>query len=273
MTSTAVRAGHRLITGVCALLLAACAGTPTVTDGSSPGPPSTEPVTTSTESSEDPTTETFDNPETEDPDVTEDAEAGNGGVNVELPGLPIGGNAEVDPTDPTWRCAVVNWTGSPEQPPAEVNVTLTALAVAPAGVYEIIDGGCSDLGPCLDRPGVLTGGQCAVAVRQVSASPGHQGELRVTTGTISCAAEAVALCEQFQVDLAENGATLPGVTWSDALTEWPVTNDDDGTDDDGTDDDGTDDGGTDENGTDDDGTDQNGTPGDGSDGGATTEGP
>lgn len=230
-----------------AILLSACGGTPTVED---PGTVGTGTASTGTSEQTDepstgatePTTETFEEPETEDPDATEDADGGNGGgVSVDLPGLPIGGNAEpADASDPTRRCAEVNWTGLPADPPAEVNLTLTELGTYPPGVYEIVDGGCGgDLGPCLDRPGAVTGGnRCAVGIRQVAASPDEVGALFVTSGTISCAPGEEAICDQFQTDLASN-AELGRIEWFDALSEWPPTPEtEDGTDD------GDDDGGT-----------------------------
>lgn len=229
MDTVPVPAPSRLLTCLVALLLlGGCGGTPTAQDASTPIASRTTISTTGSQSPgepsspDGPTTETFEEPQTEDPDVTEEAGGdGGGGVQVDLPGLPIGGTALQDETDPTWRCAEVNWTGSPEQPPVGVNLTITSLGVTPSDVYELTDGGCGAPGPCLDQPGVLTGGgQCAVSVRQVAANPDASGELFVTGGNISCAPGDEALCEQFLTDLDQN-PQLARIGWSDGLTEWP----------------------------------------------------
>ena len=238
-----------IVAAVLAILLCACGGTPTPTVEAPETTGASEQTDEPSTGPAEPSTETVEEPETEDPDATEDAQESNdGGVSVNLPGLPIGGDAEpADATDPTLRCAEVNWTGLPVEPPAEVNLTFTDLGTDPPGVYEIVDGGCGgDLGPCLDRPGAVTGGnRCAVGIRQVAASPDGVGALFVKAGTISCAPGEESICEQFQIDLASN-LELGRIQWFDALSQGPTTEDGtgDGTDGtDETDDDGT--GGTD----------------------------
>jgi hypothetical protein len=142
-------------------------------------------------------------------------------VSVALPGLPIGGNASVDPLDPTWRCAIVNWTGTDEPPPLEVNLTLTRLHVEPPSDYEVSDGGCDDLGPCLDRVNAISGnGSCAVGVRQVASSADGQGALFVTAGSVACAPQDVAICESFLTELGDINLAQ-SIQWSDALTQPP----------------------------------------------------
>lgn len=163
--------------------------------------------------------EDFSAPEAEDEDAREEGEApGGGGVSIEVAGLPIGGNAEADPGDPTVRCASVSWTGPPDLPD-EVVLELTDFGLDPIGAYEVGEDGCTGiLPPCLSNPGALNaGGQCGVTVRQVAASPDGTGALSLQQGAVACAEQAV--CDQFVADLSEN--TNPArVEWSDALTVW-----------------------------------------------------
>lgn len=136
-----------------------------------------------------------------------------------MAGLPIGGFHEVDPVDPTVRCVVINWSGPPDLVPPEANLEITGLAVEPAGAYGWAADGCNGFGPCLDSPGVLdAGGQCGVWVDQVAAVPDWTGVLSVTSGSIDCAPEARAVCEQFAAEV--EAAPPDNITWEDALTTW-----------------------------------------------------
>ncbi|MCA1783882.1 MAG: hypothetical protein LC679_17445 [Intrasporangiaceae bacterium] len=168
------------------------------------------------------TDDDFPEPAPENTGAIEEPQGGDaGGVSVSLPGLPIGGNASVDPVDPTWRCAIVNWTGTAEPPPHEVNLTLTRLHVQPPSDYEVTDGGCNDLGPCLDRVNVIGGDRrCAVGVRQVAFSADGEGALFVTAGSVACSPQDAAICEQFLAELDKINLAQ-SIEWSDALTEAP----------------------------------------------------
>lgn len=170
--------------------------------------------------------EDYSEPEAEDEDAQEEGEApGGGGVSIEVAGLPIGGDAEADPGDPTVRCASVSWTGPPDLP-AEVVLELTGFGLDPLGTYEVGEDGCTGILPsCLSTPGALNaGGQCGVTVRQVAASPYGTGSLSLEQGIVACADEAV--CEQFAADLSEN--TDPArIEWFDALTSWDDDSGDD----------------------------------------------
>lgn len=201
------------------LALTACAGGPTTSVPAGSDPPGSA-------ASEVQTTDGgFPEPTPENTEAIEESRGGEaGGVSVSLPGLPIGGNAPVDAVDPTWRCAIVNWTGTDEPPPHEVNLTLTRLHVEPADDYEVTDGGCDDLGPCLDRANVISGdGRCAVGVRQVGFNAGGEGELFVTEGSVSCSPQDAAICEQFLAELDEVNLAQ-SIEWSDALSEPPELN-------------------------------------------------
>ena len=214
MNALTIRTSRWLAVPVTALLvLTACAGTPTAEVPQRSGSPESE-------AGEVPATdEDFPEPTPENTAATEEPQGGDaGGVSVSLPGLPIGGDASSDPDDPTWRCAIVNWTGTPEPPPDEVNLTLARLHVEPASDYEVSDGGCDDLGPCLDRVDVISGGgRCAVGVRQVAFSTDGAGALSVTAGSVACLPQDTAICEQFLAEL--DGTDLAqSITWSDAVT-------------------------------------------------------
>lgn len=205
-----------VIACVTALVLVAGCGESEVTDPAGEPSPTVE---TST-SADEPATETFTSPPTEDDERTEDPDGGGDDeVAVDLPGLPIGGFHEVDPVDPTVRCVVVNWSGPPDLVPPEANLEITGLAVEPAGAYGWAADGCNGFGPCLDSPGVLdAGGQCGVRVDQVAAVPDGTGVLSVTSGSIDCAPEARAVCEQFAAEV--EAAQPDTIEWDDALTEW-----------------------------------------------------
>ncbi len=199
------------------VLLGGCGGASEVTDPNGEPSPTVEPST----SADEPTTATFTTPQTEDPGRTEDPDGGGGDdeVAVDLPGLPIGGFHEVDPVDPTVRCVVVNFSGPPDLVPPEANLEITGLAVEPAGAYGWAADGCNGFGPCLDSPGVLdAGGQCGVRVDQVATVPDGTGALSVTSGSIDCATEARAVCEQFAAEV--EAAPPDTIEWDDALTEW-----------------------------------------------------
>ena len=218
MTMTTIRTTRWLVITVTTLLVAtACAGAPTRNSPEGSGSAASEAGDAPAATSDD-----FPEPPPEDTGATEEPQGGDAGVvSVSLPGLPIGGNASTDPVDPTWRCAVVNWTGTDEPPPLEVNLTLTTLEVEPPSDYEVADGGCDDLGPCLDRVNVISaGGSCAVGVRQVATSADGQGALFVTAGSVACAPQDAAICEEFLAGL-EDINLAQSIQWSDALTEPP----------------------------------------------------
>jgi hypothetical protein len=219
-----------LCSALLTLSIAGCGGSPTVEDpapgqSSQSGPE--EDRDTGQEQPQTPSTEDFTSPPEEETAATEEAEeTGSGGVAIELAGLPIGGNAEVEGEDPTWRCAEVNWTGPPDSLPPEVNLEITAMGTNPPGAYAISDGACSGgQPPCLFSPGILNSPPCGVLIQQIAVSPDGVGELLVLSGDISCGPGQEALCEQFEADLAQN--TDPArIEWFDALTEWPPTSDD-----------------------------------------------
>ncbi|WP_202619250.1 hypothetical protein [Ornithinimicrobium cavernae] len=208
------------------LLLVGCGGTVTPEE---PSPTSSESGTGADETGTSapttstglPSTEEFTTPATEDTSTTEEGASAPDDVALELAGLPIGGFTEVDPTDATLRCAVINWSGPPDLP-TDLTLEVTSLAVAPAGVYEWTDGGCSGAHPpCLDTPDVLDdAGQCEVSIRQIAASPDGFGEIAFQTGRVTCAADAESVCSSFQAVLT--GADVDTVDWSDALTDWPT---------------------------------------------------
>ena len=171
-----------------------------------------------------PTNNEVDTPSPEEVGATEEAATGGGGVPLELPGLPIGGFTEANPTDPTVRCAVINWSGPPDLPDGVV-LEVTSIAVEPAGVYAWTDGGCSAGDPaCLFNPGVLNDlNQCGVAVQQIAASPDGTGELGILSGSIQCLPGDEELCASFAAELAGN-LDPDRIEWSDALTtDWVGT--------------------------------------------------
>jgi hypothetical protein len=218
MNTISIRTSRWLAIPVTTLLaLTACVGAPTGDLPEGSGSPGSEAGEVSATNGD------FPDPTPENTGATEAPQGGDaGGVSVSLPGLPIGGNASVDPVDPTWRCAIVNWTGTAEPPPHEVNLTLTRLHVEPPGDYEVIDGGCNDLGPCLDRVNVISGenGRCAVGVRQVTFSANGEGALSVTAGSVACSPQDAAICAQFLAEL-DRINLAQSIEWSDALTEPP----------------------------------------------------
>jgi len=221
----AVPAGVRwLITCVLAgALLAGCGGAPSTTDTDdepSVATQTTEATQTTDSETTEPVTETFTEPETEDVDETEDPVGGDDEeVAVSLPGLPIGGFHQIDPEDPRVRCVVVNWSGPPDLVPPEANLEITGISVEPADAYGWAADGCDGFGPCLNAPGVLdAGGQCGVRVDQIAGVPDGRGVLSVTSGTLTCAPEATAVCEQFA---AEVEASPPDdIEWDDAVIDW-----------------------------------------------------
>jgi hypothetical protein len=213
MDRNTIRTSRWLATPLTTLLvLTACAGASDITEG---------PGSAESPADEVPATDAFPEPTPENTGVTEEPKDGDAGVSVSLPGLPIGGSTTVDPVDPTWRCAIVNWTGTAEPPPHEVNLTLTRLHVEPQSNYDVTDGGCEGLGPCLDRVNVLSGGgRCAVGIRQVAFSGEVEGALFVTAGSVACSRQDAVICQQFLAEL--DGIDLAqSIEWSDALTEAP----------------------------------------------------
>lgn len=199
------------------LVLTACAGAPTSDVPDEPGPLVSAPTEVPS------TDEGFPEPTPEDTEATEEPQSGAGGVSVSLPGLPIGGDASVDLNDPTWRCVIVNWTGTADPPPDEVNLTLTELRVEPSSDYEVTDGGCTNRGPCLDRANVLSGeSRCAVGIRQVAFTGVDEGSLSVTAGSVACSPQDEAICEQFLAEL-DTIDVAQSIEWFDALTEPPAS--------------------------------------------------
>ncbi|MFK5635527.1 hypothetical protein [Ornithinimicrobium sp. LYQ103] len=210
-----------------ALLLSGCGsgGGPAGDGGSPPTASTSAPEVTPA----DPTTEPEVEPQPADP-TTEDLEATeeaqppqDAGVAVALAGLPVGGFPEVSADDPTLRCVRVNWSGPPDLP-AGLNLEVTRFDLAPDGVFQVVDGGCSGQLPgCLSTPGVLDdSAQCDVAVRQVSPSVDGVGSIGLAEGRITCEAPDAWRCEEFVRQLATAG-TPRRIEWDDAVVPPPVT--------------------------------------------------
>jgi hypothetical protein len=185
----------------------------TETEPAEPDEPTTEPAPP------EPTTEDVD--ETEEAQPTEDA-----GVSVVLAGLPVGGFDEVSVQDPTLRCVHVNWSGPPELPPG-LNLEVVRFDLAPEGVFDVVDGGCSgDLPSCFLGAGVLDeSAQCDVAVRQVAPSPDGTGSLGLAEGRISCEAPDAWRCQEFEGALATTVGEPGRIEWFDALLPPPDVSD------------------------------------------------
>jgi hypothetical protein len=202
---------------VCALLLplgaAACGGADTTQD-----------------TTQDPIEEDTGSPETEDTDATEDPDDPSDPVAVELPGLPIGGNALV--VSETLQCVDVGWTSPPDLPDW-VAITVTGVQFEPSDGFALSDETCEGgAPPCLDSDFQLTTSErCYVAVTFTGPTLESERSLSFSSGEISCEPDRVAECEAFRDEVTTAGPQ--SIPLDPAPSEFET---DDGTDetDDGT---------------------------------------
>jgi hypothetical protein len=142
--------------------------------------------------------EVFDDPDPETAGTEEPATDGDGGVAVQLPGLPIGGSARA--VSATLQCAEVNWSGPPDLLDG-IEMEITEVAFEPAGVYVLSGKPCpGPEPPCLPR--WLGEEVCTVAVAWTGAPSDVDGALFFTSGRVTCSPEVREACLAFERDLA-----------------------------------------------------------------------
>lgn len=145
-------------------------------------------------------------PEQEDTDAEEEADnTGGDAVAVELPGLPIGGNAAV--VSDTLQCVDVGWTEPPDLPDW-IGITVTGVAFTPAEGFTQSSEPCPDgTPPCLAAGFQLTGDErCHVAVAWTG-EPTFEAERTMTfsSGVINCPPDRVEECEAFRAEVESEG--------------------------------------------------------------------
>ncbi|MEU5263756.1 hypothetical protein [Amycolatopsis sp. NPDC021455] len=153
-----------------------------------------------------------------EPSGVEPPRAGDHGVSISIPRLPIGGNA--DPDGPQRQCATAGWL-QPEVFP-EGGVTVTEVTADPPEGYRV-GGGCGGLRGCAGftfRPG---GGRCSVAVT----GPGTPDAQLKFAGVFTCAPARESSCRELlpQVNPGSIGLSQPEETTGpeSSATEAPPT--------------------------------------------------
>lgn len=149
-------------------------------------------------------------PETEDTQTEEADDSDNDAVAVELPGLPIGGNAIV--VSDTLQCVDVGWTSPPDLPDW-VAVRVTGVDLQPADGFALSDEPCEgDAPPCLGgEVRITTTERCYVAVTWVGPTLDSDRTLSFTSGEIVCTPDRVADCEAFRDEVAAAGPQSIGL--------------------------------------------------------------
>lgn len=183
------------------LLLGACA-----TPGSTPGGSSDDPGGGDGESSlVSGDTETFATPEIEPTTPeTSTGQAGNDNPAISVARLPIGGDSQVDETDPRLQCAHVTWIASSDgQIPRGTGVEITGVVFDPAS-FEAVGEGCGAQRPsCLHyvfRPSAL---QCDLAVRATGEVAAGSSPTLAFSGLVFCPDNASDSCRRFVAALAD----------------------------------------------------------------------
>lgn len=132
-----------------------------------------------------------------------DPDTGGGGPSVELPQLPIGGNADAstDPAHPANQCVNVNWIADQEgaQIPAGVEVAVTGFVFGP-DIFAVSDVGCSGANPsCVGYTFTTSDQVCDLAIEPlgVPADPAGETPSVSATGEVRCGEVAAAECTAF----------------------------------------------------------------------------
>ena len=151
-----------------------------------------------------PVVENTDPPLTEDTETEEADDSDNQAVAVELPGLPIGGNAIV--VSDTLQCVDVGWTTPPDLPDW-VAVRVTGVDLQPADGFALSDEPCEgDAPPCLEgEVRITTTERCYVAVTWVGPTLDSDRTLSFTSGEIVCEPDRVDACNAFRDEVAAAG--------------------------------------------------------------------
>ncbi len=200
--------GRRVAALLCALVVAAstasCGGNPE--DGASDTALGTPQDVAQVPVEEDTTA-----PEAEEPGATEaPVDTGNHPVAVELPGLPIGGDAIV--VSDTLQCVDVGWTEPPTLPD-RVSIAVTGVALTPSDGFALSDEPCEGgAQACLDGGFELArGDRCYVAVTWTGPTLDSDRTLSFTSGRILCAPDHVARCTAFRDEVAAAGPQSIGL--------------------------------------------------------------
>lgn len=148
--------------------------------------------------------ENTDAPATESTETEAADDSDNDAVAVELPGLPIGGNAIV--VSDTLQCVDVGWTSPPELPDW-VAVRVTGVDLQPADGFALSDEPCEgDAPPCLEGEVRITSTErCYVALTWVGPTLDSDRTLSFTSGEVICEPDRVDACNAFRDEVEAAG--------------------------------------------------------------------
>ena len=161
-----------------------------------------------------------DAPEAEDPNAEEAPdESGGETVAVELPGLPIGGESQVQ--SETLQCVDVGWSEPPDLPDW-IGITVTGVAFTPPEGFNVSSESCpGGAPPCLGGGFQLTGdARCYVAVA-FTGEPTIDADrsMSFSSGVINCPPDRVEECEAFREAVESEGTQSIGLDPADSEFE------------------------------------------------------
>jgi hypothetical protein len=144
------------------------------------------------------TTETFAEPDPEptDPDPTPTSRTREPSPAISIARLPVGGNHDVDESDPALQCAHVNWIASEDgNIPEGFAVKVTGFIFEP-DVFETLADGCgTPLPNCWNYVFTANDQVCDLAVRSVAAT--DQTPEVGLSGDVLCPGSAERACATF----------------------------------------------------------------------------